>query len=271
MGCSVPQLCWGASPGATHPQPGAAAAQPESQLMQDGSLVLIEDVLDDDDASTPSSPQRPALASGLDSFLVCPSAHNLSSSLSPSPPPCTLGTAQWGCSKARHWADEDSEAERSPVSSPTSYLDAVRLGSQLRTSPLLEHTMPHLIVRGSHSSAAAERGKRPLANGTRPPNVTVGARSSAFGAGAVHGQRNHRTRRPQPRPELVACLLDPWRATSLLDSASDVVDGAPLANTSPLRTPTTGVRSCRRSRFVVPVGHAPPVPHRLFSGPLPAL
>jgi hypothetical protein len=68
-----------------------------------------------------------------------------------------------------------------------------------------------------------------------------------------------------------ACLLDPWRAASPLDSASDVADGAPLANASLLWMLTAGVRSCRRSKFVVPVGHAPPVLHRLFSGPVPAI
>ena len=36
--------------------PEEAAAQPESPLMEDGSLVLIEDVLDDEDDSAPSSP-----------------------------------------------------------------------------------------------------------------------------------------------------------------------------------------------------------------------
>jgi hypothetical protein len=100
----------GASPSVAHPPQGAAAAQPESWLMQD----------------------------------VLPSAPNLSSSLSPLASPFHPGDSSMGRSKAHRWADEDSKADRSPVSSPTSYHDAVHLGSQLRTSPLLEHAMPHL-------------------------------------------------------------------------------------------------------------------------------
>jgi hypothetical protein len=66
-------------------------------------------------------------------------------------------------------------------------------------------------------------------------------------------------------------LLGPWRAASWPGNASGVADRAPLASTSPLRTPTAGVRSCRKGRLVVPVGHAPLVLHRLVSGPLPAI
>ena len=45
---SSPQPCGGAVSGAATPLlPGAAAAQPESQLVEDESLVLVEDVSDD--------------------------------------------------------------------------------------------------------------------------------------------------------------------------------------------------------------------------------
>jgi hypothetical protein len=130
--------------------------------------------------------------------------------------------------------------------------------------------MPRLIVGGSHGSAAAERGKRPLADGTRLPTL-LEVRAAVLLAlarcmgGATAGLAGH-GRAPS---WCTACLLDPWRAASPLDSASDVADGAPLANASLLWMLTAGVRSCRRSKFVVPVGHAPPVLHRLFSGPYP--
>jgi hypothetical protein len=64
----------------------AAAALPASRLLQDGLVILIEDVMEDDDASAPSSPLRPATASGVDIFLVHPSAPSLSPSLSPFAP-----------------------------------------------------------------------------------------------------------------------------------------------------------------------------------------
>jgi hypothetical protein len=102
--------------------------------MEDGSLALVEDVLDDDDASVPSSPQRPTLASGLNIFLVHPFAPNSSSSLSPLASSFQPGDSSMGRSKARRWANEDldvSDTERSPVSSPTFYLDIVHQGSQL--------------------------------------------------------------------------------------------------------------------------------------------
>ena len=91
-------------------------------------MVLVEDVSDDEDASAPSSSQQPDSASGLDIFLVHPSAPSPSSSLSPLASPFHPGDGSMGRSKARHWVDEvvdDSDAERSPVTSPTSYLDAV--------------------------------------------------------------------------------------------------------------------------------------------------
>ncbi|XP_066354611.1 extensin-like [Miscanthus floridulus] len=50
---------------------------------EDGELVLIEDVLDDEDASAPSSPRQTTSVSGLDTFHVHPSAPSPSSSLSP--------------------------------------------------------------------------------------------------------------------------------------------------------------------------------------------
>jgi hypothetical protein len=52
--------------------------------------------------------------------------------LSPLTSPFHPRDGSMGHPKARHWADEDlddSDAERSPVSSPTSYLDVVRQGS----------------------------------------------------------------------------------------------------------------------------------------------
>jgi hypothetical protein len=202
--------CEGPSSGAAHPPrpqpPGAATTQPKSRLMQDRSLVLIEDILDDDDASVPSSPRRPTSASGLDIFLVHPSAPSASSSLSPFFSPFHPGDGSMGRSKAHRWADEDLDdldAERSPVSSPSSYLDVVCLGSQLRTSPLLERAKPCLIVGGSRGSAATERGKRPLAEGAQSANVVGSASFTASGVGVVHGQCNHRARRPRPHPQLV--------------------------------------------------------------------
>ena len=104
------------------------ATEPESRLVEDESLVLVEDVSDDEDASAPSSQQRPHPASGLDIFLVHPSAPSPSSSLSPLASPFHPRDGSMGRSKARRWADEDlddSDAERSSVTSPTSYLDAV--------------------------------------------------------------------------------------------------------------------------------------------------
>jgi hypothetical protein len=87
--------------------------------MEDESLVLIEDILDDE----------APLASGLDIFLVHPTTPSQSSSLSPLASPFYPGVGSMGRSKVRRWADEDSDAERSPVNSPTSYLDAVCQGS----------------------------------------------------------------------------------------------------------------------------------------------
>ena len=45
-----------------------------------------------------------------------------------------------------------------------------------------------------------------------------------------------------------ACLLSLWMAVSPPDSASDVAEGAPPSSASSLRTPTIGMRSCRRGR-----------------------
>ena len=45
----------------------------------------------------------------------------------------------------------------------------------------------------------------------------------------------------------------------------------PPTSASPLRTPTAGMRSCRRDRQAVPAGHALPTLHRRTSGPLPAI
>ena len=157
--------------------------------MEDESLVLVED------ASAPSSPQRHDPASGLDIFHLHPSAPSPSSSLSPLASPFHPGDETMGRSKARRWADEDlddSDAERSPVTSPTSYLDAVRQGSQLLTLPLLERAKPRLTP----SNAPTERGKHPLAERARPANVGIGTHNSAIGAGVVHGWRNRRTHQP---------------------------------------------------------------------------
>jgi hypothetical protein len=177
-----------------------------------------------------------------------------------------------GRSKARRWADEDSDTERSPVNSPTSYLDAICQGSQLWMSSLLERVEPCCIVEGSRGSIAAGRGKHPLAEGAWPATVAEGARNSATGAGVVHGWRNRRSRRPWMRPHLVHGLpARPVEGRVPPGNASGVADGAPLASASPLRTPMAGVRSCHRGRLVVLVGHAPLVLHRLVSGPLPAI
>jgi hypothetical protein len=161
--------------------------------LQDGLVILIEGVMEDDDASAPSSPLRPATASGVDIFLVHPSAPSLSPSLSPFAPFHPRDGAL-GRPKARRWADEDSEVEGSPVSFPTSYLDAVHLGSQVRALPL---------IGGSCGSVAAERGKRPPVG---PPIVAGGAHGNVPGAGMVHGRRRCRARRQRPRPELVHSL-----------------------------------------------------------------
>jgi hypothetical protein len=125
---------------------------------------------------------------GLDIFLVHPSAPSSSSSLTPFASSFHPRDGLMGHSKARRWADEDlddSDVERSPVTSPTSYLNTVHLGSQLQTSPLLERAKPRLIVRGSHGSATTKQGKRPLVEGARPTNVTEGTRFTA--SGAWHG------------------------------------------------------------------------------------
>ena len=66
---SSPQPYGGAVSGAA-----LTTAQPESWLVEDESLVLVEDVSDDEDASAPSSSQWTDPASGLDIFLVHPSA-----------------------------------------------------------------------------------------------------------------------------------------------------------------------------------------------------
>jgi hypothetical protein len=94
--------------------------------------------------------------------------------LYPPSPPFHPGDGSMGRSKAHRWADEDSDAERTP----TSYLDAVRLGSQVRSSPLPERVVTRPTIGGSRASAAAEQGKRPLP-----------------GTGAARGRR--------PRPKLV--------------------------------------------------------------------
>jgi hypothetical protein len=73
--------------------------------------------------------------------------------------------------------------------------------------------------------------------------------------GSVNNCSNRRTRRPWPRPELVL-----WRAAFPPDSASGVVDGAPLTSASPLQTSTAGVRSCRRSQFCGAGGARPTRP-----------
>jgi hypothetical protein len=125
--------------------------------------------------------------------------------------------------------------ERSSVSSPTSYLDAIRQGPQLQTLPLLEHAKPCLIVGGSHGNAAAEQGKRPLAEGARHANVAGGAHDSATGAGTMHERRNRRSRRPRPRPKLVHGLpARPMMVASPPGSALDVADGTLPANASML-------------------------------------
>jgi hypothetical protein len=122
------------TPGCSSPPPGGLDGIGSSVTLspEDRELVLIEEVLDDEDASAPSSPQRTTPASGVDTFLVHSSAPSPSSSLSPLTSPFHPGDGSMGHPKARLWADEDlddSDAERSPVSSPTSYLDVVRQGS----------------------------------------------------------------------------------------------------------------------------------------------
>lgn len=67
-----------------------------------------------------------------------------------------------GRSKARRWVDDNSEAERSPVSFQTSYLDVVRLGSQ---------------ASGSRGSATAEQSE---CGELQPPNVTSGCSRQCF-------------------------------------------------------------------------------------------
>jgi hypothetical protein len=110
--------CLGSSSGSTAAVLPSAPGSSESQLVEDESLVLVEDVLDDE----------APLASGLDIFLVHPSAPSMSSSLSPLTSPFYPGVGSMGRSNARRWVDEDSDTERSPVNSPTSYLDAICQG-----------------------------------------------------------------------------------------------------------------------------------------------
>jgi hypothetical protein len=91
-------------------------------------MVLVEDVLDDEDTLAFGSPRRPHLAVGPDTYLVRPSAPSPSSSLSSHASLFYPGDGPVGRSKARRWANEDfdgSKAMVSPVSSSTSYLDAV--------------------------------------------------------------------------------------------------------------------------------------------------
>jgi hypothetical protein len=86
------------TPGCSSPPPGGLDGIRSSVTLspEDRELVLIEDVLDDEDASAPSSPQRTTPASGVDTFLVTPPRPARRPLCPPSPPPSTLGTARWG-------------------------------------------------------------------------------------------------------------------------------------------------------------------------------
>jgi hypothetical protein len=155
-----------------------------------------------------------------------------------------------GRSKARRWADEDSDTERSPVNYPTSYLDAICQGSQLWMSSLLERVEPCCIVGGSRGSIAAGRGKRPLAEGARPATVAEGVCNSATSAVVVHGRRNCRSRRPWLRPHLVHGLparpvegrvpdADGWREVLSHGSVSGAGGARPARPASASQQPPT--------------------------------
>jgi hypothetical protein len=95
-------------------------------------VVLVEDVSDDEDALAFGSLRRPHLVAGPNIYPVRPSVPSPSSSLSPHASPFYPGDDPVGRSKARRWADEDSdgsEAVVTPVSSTTSYLNTVLRGS----------------------------------------------------------------------------------------------------------------------------------------------
>jgi hypothetical protein len=120
-------------------------------LLEDESLVIIEDILEgeDEDEDVVASPPRPRpndaivavaaqrgasaapAAFGLDVFLVHPFAlaPSLSSTLSTHAAPFHPGGRTEGWPKARHWADDDllddSNAEVAPTSMAP-YLDVVR-------------------------------------------------------------------------------------------------------------------------------------------------
>jgi hypothetical protein len=134
---------------------------------------------------------------GPDTYLVRPSAPSPSSSLSPpTPPPFYPGDDPVGRSKAHRWADEDSEcfeAMVTPVSSSTSYLDAVLRGSLVQTSSLPVWVVPQPTVGGSRGCAAAWQGRL----------IAGGARCNVPSAGAMLRRCSRGPHRRRPLLELV--------------------------------------------------------------------
>lgn len=104
---------------------------------------------------------------------VCPCPEPV---VHPIPPHCPLPpwVLAWH-SKAHRWADDDllddSNAEMTPTTSTTSYLDAVRWEPQpLRTSMLPERARPHSIVMGG---ACGEAANQAVAGGLRVGASTI--------------------------------------------------------------------------------------------------
>lgn len=93
-------------------------------------------------------------------------------------------------SKARRWAEEDldaSDVEVSPTISPTTYLDTVRRGPQLR----MERAQPRCtITGGTRGVAAAEHA------GARSMQTNQRGRADFGRQGPGRRQRKHR--RPCP-------------------------------------------------------------------------